>query len=338
MRMPGIMIASAVASLGVAVAALADPLRIVTTTSDLADIASRIAGEHGSVRFVCKGNEDPHFLNARPGYILMARDADLWIRVGMELEIGWEPPVLDGSRNARIRPGQPGHLDASLRVLKLNLPEGPVSRDMGDVHPSGNPHHWLDPWNVRVMAETIAERLTALRPAGGAVFQENLDRFKRELDERMFGTELVATLGVDRLWQAAEAGALDTLVKESGKPLGGWMGTMAPLRGKSIVTYHKSWVYFARRFGLIVAAELEPKPGIPPTAAHLTALAGRMKEEGIGFILQEPFYSRKAADRVAGQAGARVIVAASSVGGTPKATDVLCVFDDIVAAFAGKRP
>lgn len=318
--------------------AVADPLRIVTTTSDLADIASRLAGEHGTVRFICKGNEDPHFLNARPGYILMARDADLWIRVGMELEIGWESPVLDGSRNARIRPGQPGHLDASLKVLKLDLPEGPVSRDMGDVHPSGNPHHWLDPWNVRIMAETIAERLIALQPAGAKVFQGNLERFKRELDERMFGTGLVAALGGDRLWQAAEDGTLDGMVTESGKPLGGWMGTMAPLRGKSIVTYHKSWAYFARRFGMTVAAELEPKPGIPPTAAHLAALAGRMKAEGIGFILQEPFYSRKAADRVARQTGARVIVAASSVGGTSQAMYVFRVFDEIVAAFAGKKP
>ncbi|MDZ4200077.1 MAG: metal ABC transporter substrate-binding protein [Kiritimatiellia bacterium] len=323
----------AAVALGLSAPAQAAKLKIVTTTSDLADIASRIAGEHGDVRFICKGNEDPHFLNARPSYILMARDAELWIRVGMELEIGWEPPVLDGSRNTRIRVGQPGHLDASERVIRLDVPEGPISRDMGDVHPSGNPHYWLDPWNVRVVAETMAERMGTLRPVGKSAFQENLSRFKRELDERMFGKELVADFGGEALWKAAEGGTLDLLLQESEKKPGGWVGQMQPLRGKAIVTYHKSWEYFVRRFGMTVAMELEPKPGIPPTAAHLTAVAERMKQEGIGFILQEPFYNRKAADRTASRTGARVLVAASSVGGTPQATDLFRVFDEVVSAF-----
>lgn len=326
------------AVLGLGDEARAERLKIVATTADLADLAGRLAGEHGAVRFICDGREDPHFLNARPSFILLARDADLWIRVGLELEIGWEPPVLDGSRNTRIQIGQPGHLDASAGVLQLEAPGGPISREMGDVHPSGNPHYWLDPWNVRVMAATIAARLIELRPVHAAAFQVNLERFTRELDERMFGPAAVAALGGDRLWQAVAADGLDDALNGKGVALGGWLAALRPLRGQSLVTYHKSWPYFARRFGLTVAAELEPKPGVPPTAAHLTALAERMRSEGIGLILQEPFYSRKAADRLARQTGARVIVAAASVGGTPAATDVLRVFDALVAALSGATP
>ncbi len=317
--------------------ARAEPLRIVTTTSDLADIAKRIAGEHGVVQFVCNGNEDPHFLTARPSYTLMARKADLWIRIGMELEVGWEPVILDGARNPRIHVGQPGHLDASLRVHKLDVPHGPISRAMGDIHPSGNPHYWLDPWNVRVVAETIAERLAALRPSNEADFRRNLDCFKRELDERMFGPALVADLGGDVLWDALHKETLDTAIHSSGKSLGGWMAAMASVRGRGLVTYHKNWEYFARRFGLVVMAELEPKPGIPPTAAHLATVAERMKQEGVSFILQDPFYSRKAADRLAGQTGARVLVAASSVGGSPAVGSVFQVFEELVALFTRKN-
>lgn len=330
------LLAASLLLAGAGAGADADRLKIVTTTSDLADIAARIAGEEAEVRSVCRGTEDPHFLQARPSTILMARDADLWIRVGMELEIGWEPPVLEGSRNGRIQPGRLGHLDASSAVIKRDVPGGPVSRAGGDIHPSGNPNYLLDPYNARVVAEAMAERIIALRPAVEEAVRGNLERFRRELDGRMFGADLVAEVGGDQLWGASLEGTLEAWLEErdAAARLGGWSLAMAPLRGAKVVTYHKSWTYLLERFGLEVPIELEPKPGIPATAGHLAAVAELMRREGVTIILQEPFYSRKAAERLAKQVEARVVVAAGSVGGTPEATDYMRVIDLVVEALA----
>lgn len=315
-------------ALGLSTHAQAAKLKIVTTTADLASIAQTVAGDKAEVYSVCSGREDPHMLSARPSVILKARDADLWIRIGLELEIGWEPPILDGSRNTRIRPGTPGHLDVSESVEVLDVPQGTINRAMGDVHPGGNPHYWLDPLNGRRIAGAMADRLALIRPGDAETFRENADKFQRALDERMFGAEALKGKEPEVLWQRLAKG--DDIPK-----LGGWAAAMAPLRGRKIVTYHKSWIYFANRFGLDVIAELEPKPGVPPTAAHLAQVADTAKAGGVKIILQEPFYSRKAADRVAAQIGARMVVVANSVGGQMEATDYLALMDLVVSRVAG---
>ena len=312
--------------------AIAEKLKIVTTTSDLAAIAGAVAGGKADVYGICTGKEDPHMLQAKPSVIAQARDADLWIRIGLELELGWEPPILDGSRNNRIRIGTRGHLDASESALVLDVPQTTITRAMGDVHPMGNPHYWLDPLNGRRMAGAIAERLALLAPADGAFFRANAAAFQKALDERMFGAELVRAVGADALWAQTQAGTLAAFLDEpanKGKAAG-WVAAMMPLRGQKIVTYHKSWIYFANRFGLVVAAELEPKPGVPPTAAHLAEVAETARADGVKIVLQEPFYSVKAANQLAGKIGARVVVAANSVGGQPEATDYLALMDLIV--------
>jgi zinc/manganese transport system substrate-binding protein len=315
----------------------ASQIRIVTTTSDLADIAGAIAGDTADVTALSKGNEDPHFLQAKPGFIIQARHADLWISIGMELEIGWEPAVIHGSRNSRIQVGRPGYLDVSANVLKRGVPTRRVTRDMGDVHPSGNPHYWLDPWNGRVIADTIADRLSTLFPDKRDVFQSNLNTFKNELDQRMFGAALVDAVGGEKLWQRQRSGTLDDYITEHGMPAaGGWYASTAPLRGVKMVTFHKSWEYFAGRFGMFVVAELEPKPGVPPTAAHLSHVENLMRAENISIILQEPFYSRRAADRVARNTQARVVVAAGSVGGTLETSDYFTIFDLLIAALTNQ--
>ena len=317
------------AALGFGLAAQAAPLKIVATTTDLAAIARAVAGDEAVVRSITTGKEDPHMLQAKPSVILQARDADLWIRIGMELEIGWEPPILDGSRNVRIRPGMPGHLDASKSALVLDVPETAISRAMGDVHPQGNPHYWLDPLNGRRIAGAIAERLAELRPEAADVFRRNAEAFQRGLDERMFGRKLLENSKPEDLWLRVERG-------EDIPEAGGWLKAMAPLRGQKILTYHKSWIYFAHRFGLEVAGELEPKPGVPPTAAHLAELADLARAQDIRIILQEPFYSTKAAEQVAAKTGARVVVVANSVGGQPEATDYLVLMDRIVEKLTEK--
>jgi len=310
----------------------ADKLTVVTTTTDLRSISEAVGGDGVKVTSISRGYEDPHFIQARPSYMMIARKADLWIRVGLELEIGWEDLILDGSRNSKIRIGTEGHLDASEGVLRLEVPTVRVTREMGDVHPLGNPHYWLDPLNARIMAKNIADRLTEIAPHDAETFRRNCQAFQKALDEHMFGEELVRKLGGEKLWALELKGKLISSLQEQRllQELSGWAGKMAPLRGKKIVTYHRSWSYFANRFDLVVAAELEPKPGIPPSPSHLAAVINQMKVGGVGVILMEPFYSPKAPDLVASKTGATVLVCANSVGGQPEATDYLALMDHIV--------
>lgn len=304
------------------------PLRIVTTTSDLAALATAVAGDLAEVHAICTGKEDPHMIQAKPGFILKARDADLWIRIGLELEIGWEPPILDGSRNPRIRPGTRGHLDASESALLLDVPRTTVTRAMGDVHPMGNPHYWLDPLNARRIVQAMALRLAELDPAHAPAFRANAAAFQQKLDERMFGADPVRTLGAETLWAKTQDGTLAALLADA--RVGGWVARLKPLRGRKIVTYHKSWIYFSQRFGMDVTAELEPMPGIPPTAAHLAEVGALMKSGTVALVLQEPFYSVKAARKVTEETGVPVVVAANSVGGEPGTGDYLALMDRIV--------
>ncbi len=315
---------------------LARPLKIVTTTSDLKSITESIAGDRATVSAICEGTRDAHYLQARPSFVMMARDADLWIRAGMELEIGWEPMILDGARNPGIRVGGPRHLDASEKVLKLDVPTQRITRAMGDVHPSGNPHYWLDPLNGRIVAETIAERLIRIDASGAETYRANLAAFQKALDERMFGADLVQRFGGSTLWARQLQGTLDGLLAENNatEMLGGWVVRMRPFKGRRIVTYHKNWTYFVNRFGLEVAIELEPKPGIPPSPAHLARVVDLVREQGINTILIAPIYPPRAANRVAADVRAKVLVRAHSVGGLSAASDYLSLIDEIVNGLA----
>ena len=310
----------------------AEPLAVVTTTPVLKSLAETIGGDRVKAISIGTGDEDPHFIQAKPSFMILARKADLWIRVGMELEIGYEGLIIDGSRNAKIRMGQPGHLDLSDAIIKLDVPSGRVTRDMGDVHTMGNPHYWLDPLNGRLMAKAVAERLGQLSPADAKTFQQNLATFEKALDERMFGSELVGKVGGDKLWALLLRKQLFQKLDDNtlGAKLGGWLAKIRPLAGQSIVTEHKSWIYFTNRFGLNVAGELEPKPGVPPSPAHLAEAVELVKKEGIKVILLEPFYERKPADFVAGKTGATVVVCANSVGGQKEVTDYLHLMEHIV--------
>lgn len=309
---------------------------ILTTTTDLADIARVIVADRAEVTSIANGKEDPHFLTARPGYIVRARDADVWIKVGLELEIGWEGPILRDSRNLKIQEGTAGHIDASTDVLVLDVPEGAVTRDMGDVHPYGNPHYWLDPLNGRVVARTIAMRLGDLFPEHAAAFQENLKSFEQDLDVAMFGSALVKRHGGDRLWKRLlDEKPLPVLeTDEQDKEPPGWYGLLMPYQGCSIVTYHRSWIYLAQRFGLKIPIELEPKPGIPPGSKHLAKVIKTVRAEQIRVILQEPFYSRKAADFVARHTKATVIACPNTVNGSKAARSYLQLIDTVVRSLA----
>lgn len=306
----------------------AGKLKVVTTTSDLRSVVEALGGDKVEAASLGTGREDPHFIDAKPSCMLLAHDADLWVRIGLELEIGYEGLILDGARNPKIRIGAPGHLDASEGVLRLEVPTGKIDRSLGDIHPQGNPHYWLDPLNMRIVAKHVSARLAKLDPADAGYFDQRLKDFQHRLDEAMFGPKLLTTTEGAKLWAMMLRGQFDDFAKANGG--GGWWAVMHPLAGTKIITYHRSWSYFARRFGLEVVAELEPKPGIEPTPSHLSELVEKTKDQGVRFLLMEPFYSRQAPDWLARKTGIRIVVAANSVGGQPEAKDYIFMIDQIV--------
>lgn len=324
-----------------------DKLNIVTTTTNFPSIAEAVGGEHVNVSSIATGREDPHFIQAKPSYMLRAKNADLWIRVGLDLEIGYEGLILEGSRNPRIHIGSPGHLDASAGVVPLDVPTQKISRAMGDVHPLGNPHYWLDPYNGRIIARNICNRLKQLDPDHTDDYERNLAAFLLKLDSAMFGGNPMKAAGGEQLWKMQSDGTLEKFVKDyndkvmkakQSNPqteqqmlsLDGWFAKLKPFEHSRIATYHRSWSYFAHRFGLDVVAELEPKPGIPPSAGHLKRAIEAGKQNDIKIILMEVFYSEKPARFVAEQTNARVVIVPNSVGGTKQARDYLTLIDVIV--------
>jgi ABC-type Zn uptake system ZnuABC Zn-binding protein ZnuA len=271
----------------------ADTLDVVTTTEDLAAIAREIGGDHVKVKAIARGYQDPHFVEAKPSFILDLHRADLLVLVGRELEVAWLPPLIQQSRNPRIQPGAEGYLDASLGARILDIPTGPVTRAMGDVHPLGNPHFWLDPANGRHIAQAVRDRLSRLSPEGAGDFAARYADF----DGRLAAAE--------KRWDAM----------------------MAPYRGLDVVTYHRSWPNFAERFGLDVVGYVEPRPGIPPSPSHTLSLIREMKAKGIKLLLVEPYFDLKTPNAVARESGAQVVVLLPSVGGEKGVDDYLQLFD-----------
>lgn len=312
--------------------AAAKPLVVVTTTADLASIAQAVGGNHAQASSLIVGARDPHRIEAKPSYMSRVSRADLFIAVGLDLEVGYENPILQGSHNSRIQVGAPGHLYAADGVAVLEKPQGGVSRADGDIHPFGNPHYWEDPYNGRVIAHHIANKMAELQPSSAQDFQANANAFSRAIDEHMFGAAAVNKYGADKLWAWDSQGVL---VEKTGGQISGWAGMMAKHRGKPIIAYHRSWVYLANRFDLRIVEELEPKPGLDPTPGHIQQCVSTGKQMGVKAIIQEPFYSDKAARFVAQRIGAQVAVIPASVGQDPAAKDYISLMDTIVSRVAG---
>ncbi len=305
-----------IALLAVAVAAVSGPvlaadqkLNVVTATEDLASIAREVGGDRITVESIARGYQDPHFVEAKPSFILKLQKADLLIVVGRELEIGWLPPLIQQSRNAKVQVGAEGYLDASQGVRILEIPTGQVTRAMGDVHPQGNPHYWLDPENARVIAKSVCDRLSQFRPADRAFFEQRLADFNARL-----------TAAVQK-----------------------WTAQMAPYKGTKVVTYHRSFPNFADRFGLDIIGYVEPRPGIPPSPGHTLDLIQEMKRQNVKLILVEPYFDLATPQSMARATGGQVLVMPPSVGGVKEATDFFALFDydvtlltNAIKATAGK--
>ena len=262
-------------------APLAAKVKVVTTTEDLAALAREVAGDTAEVGSIARGYQDPHFVEAKPSYLLKLKKAQLFIQVGLELEAGWAPALLTSARNPGILPGRPGFMDASEGCEILEKPAGGVDRSLGDVHPLGNPHYWLNPENGRLIARAIARRLSVIDPENAGKYKENLAAFETRLTAK------------EKDWDAAAAA----------------------FKGIKVVTYHNSWPSFAKRFGLDVVDFVEPKPGIPPSPAHIHSLIARIRAEGVSLLMVEPYFDQKLPKKVAAEAGVPLVIVPPSVGG-----------------------
>jgi zinc/manganese transport system substrate-binding protein len=271
----------------------AGKLNVITSTGDLASIAAEIGGDRVTAEAIAKGYQDPHFVEPKPSFLLKLQKADLLAVVGLQLEIGWLPPLVTQSRNSKIQEGNPGYLDMSQFCEILEIPTTQVTRAMGDVHPLGNPHYWLNPENGRRMAKAFETKFGELRPADKAYFAERVADFDKRLT-------------------AAEKR---------------WDEQMAPYRARKVITYHRSWPNFCERFGLVVVDYVEPKPGIPPTPVHTLEVINTMKRDSIKLILVEPYFDLRTPNSIAQATGGTVAVLMPSVGGSKEITDYFKLFD-----------
>ena len=273
--------------------AQAKKLNVVTSTTDLAALAQEVGGDRIAVDSIAKGYQDPHFVEAKPSFLLTLRHADLLVTVGLELEIGWLPPLITQCGNPRIQPSSPGYLDASQFAEILEIPHGQITRAMGDVHPQGNPHYWLDPDNGRRIAKGIANKLAQVDPENAAYFQQRFQDFDKRLT-------------------AAEQK---------------WDAEMRPYAGRKVVSYHNSWPNFAHHFHLNVVGYVEPRPGIPPTPGHTLDLIKEMRSGNVKIIMVEPYFDLKTPNSIARETGGKVLVMCPSVGGEKGVTDYFKLFD-----------
>ena len=332
------------AALSLSAPCSAAQLRVVTTLPDYAFLAKEIGGDRVSVSAIVRGDQDAHFIRPKPSFVNLVREADVLIDTGLDLET-WVPTVIDKSGNARVRSGQPGYVAAAQGMHLVEKPKT-MSRIEGGLHIYGNPHVTTTPINMKMAAGNIAAGLTKSDPAGRDLYEHNLKALERRLDEALFGKELVDLLGGRTLCDLAEKGRLISFLhgrEYRGRPLldylGGWMKQMMPLRGKPIVTYHKNWVYFVHLLGLEEAGTVEPKPGIPPSAKHVTDLVRLMKQRNIRLILAANYFDEKQVKGVAARTDAVPVIVPLYVGGERGVRDYFDLFDLWVARLlsAGKQ-
>jgi len=261
-----------------------DRLNVVTTIETFADLSQRIGGEKVTVQSLSHGYQDPHYVEAKPSLAVALHRADVVVRVGLDLEIGWLPILVTESRNGNIQPGQLGDIDTSTFIEVMDIPTTQVTRAMGDIHPRGNPHFWIPPVNAVRIAKGISERLKQLRPGDRDYFDAQFEKFLADIKSKASR----------------------------------WDAEAKPLAGLKIVTYHKSWTYVSRWLKLQEEGYVEIKPGIPPSPDHLLRLISLMKADKVSALLMEDYYNRGIAEEVAAQTGAKLIPMPSDVGARPE--------------------
>ncbi len=307
-------------------------LDVVATLPVYGSLAQTLAPD-AQVTVLGRGTEDPHFLSPTPALMATVGRADLFIENGLGLEL-WTSRLLDGAGNPGIRPGRPGHVLASNGVARLEVPVE-LSRSQGDLHPQGNPHVWLDPLNLPLIADNIAAGLARVDPAGADGYAARAAAFRDRVYTWVFGHDLVDFMGGPLLERLARSGKLHDFLASKGLAdrLGGSLGQHAGLRGQPVVFYHRSWIYLVQRYGLDVVGYIEDRPGIAPSAAHKDALAASMTAAGVTWIGVTVYYDDRLAHALSSTTGARVARIPGDVGGVPAASDPLALLDAILGTF-----
>jgi zinc/manganese transport system substrate-binding protein len=321
-------------------APLPKKLVVVCTLPTLAALAEEVGGDRIEAVSLAKGDQDPHFVSPTPVLMQKTRGADLFIEVGMSLEL-WADAVVAGSGNPAIAAGRPGRVVASAGIPALEVPER-VSRELGDIHPQGNPHLWLDPVRAKRMAANIARALETVSPSDRDLFRGRLKSFGDRIDAALYGEELIKAVGVKTLDRLALDGRLLPFLEANetgGRKLstlaGGWLAKAAALRGVKAIEYHRVWVYFARIFGLDLRGTIEERPGIPPGPQHLARITAKVREEGVRLILTDNFYEPSLPNRIAADAGARVAVLPNQVRGERGADTYFALLDHVLGSVSG---
>lgn len=267
-------------------------IKVVTTLPDLASITQYVGGNHVDVFSIAKGYQNPHFVDPKPSYILKLSRADMFVTVGLDLELGWSPQLLQSSRNSKIQKGNPGYVDVSEGIALLQVPTT-TSREEGDIHIYGNPHYWLDPDRGKQIAQNIYNHLVQIDPKNQADYANNLKAFDDKIDQKVVV----------------------------------WEQKMAPYRNTEVIAYHNEWVYFEQRFGLQIVDFLEPKPGIPPTPSQLVKIINEVKSRNIKLLINSPYYTSSSPDVVARNTDIKIVQLATMTGGYDEIKDYFDLFD-----------
>ncbi len=279
-------------------------LAVITTVSDLKALVQEIGGKEVSVESFCKGSQDPHFLEPKPSYMLKANKADLIISIGLGLEVGWLPSIVQGARNPKIQAGQPGYLEVGSSVSVLEAAQGKVTRAEGDVHPEGNPHITLDPIRAGDIALVIAKRLGELDSPHAALYKTRAEALQKRLSEK---TKL-------------------------------WAERIAKSGNTSVISFHKTLTYFFDRFHLQNPMILEPMPGVPPTARHTMDVIAKAKADSIKLILVENFFDPAVAERISKDVpNLRYSLVPVSVEGEDNVKTIDDLYEALVRAVEGKK-
>lgn len=324
-----ITLVSLVTGLGLTPFAQAQPLKACATVPELGSLVQEVGGEQATLTVFAKGTENAHFVVPKPSFIKALSTCDVYIQVGLDLEIGWAPPLLQNARNGAILPGGQGYIDASTAITPLEVSSVPVDRSMGDIHPFGNPHYLLDPMNGLRVARLLRDRLSVLRPTNAPYFAERYADFRRRLGVALVGQALADAYDFEKLAVLARHGRLEAFLKSQGQEalLGGWLGSLRPHAGNKLVGDHNAWVYFAQLFGFDMVAYLEPLPGIPPTTKHLNTVIELMKANGVRAVLAVAYYDPRYAQFISENSGAAVVPMAVQADSRPGTAHYLDMVD-----------
>ena len=300
----------------------APPVRVVTSLTTYGALAREILGDRGTVTSIAQGDEDPHFVQPKPSFVALLRDADLFVTTGLDLEL-WVPTLLDRAGNRKILEGGPGYVPAYRGIDLLEVPVS-LSRSQGDIHVAGNPHIHTDPLNGIIIARNILAGLQRVSPENATFFAGREQDFEKRVLDATMGPELVAILTPATAFELLRTNRLDDFLgrqQYQGKPLldqlGGWLQQGEVFRGKEMACYHKEWAYFSKRFQVDCITYIEAKPGIPPTPRHVQEVIQLMRERKIPVLFASNYFDRKQIQRVAQRTGAKAVIVPENTQGAP---------------------